>query len=499
MPHKSVVLSISLVAFMTGVFLRSFFVIEKYWLFSLPVAIIFIFIKNKKWFFLTLIMEISLVAGIFYYIYRQPVVNSGRIEYYNENQINIAGRVIGDPEIKKDHQKIVIGKIYLLDDSGRSKKLSGKLLIKADLYPKYDYGNIVEISCHIKEPGQIEDFDYGKYLSLSGIYSVCYHPKIKKLDNNDSDRFSFLAAVYKTKKVIVAKTNRLFNEPQASFLSGLLIGARHGIPDYLIESFNRTGVTHIIAISGYNITIIATITLSIFQRVINRTKAFWIVVFVLLIFVIITGAPASVTRAAIMGLVVLLARQAGRLSRVGHVIILAGFIMVLINPLVLAYDAGFQLSFLATIGLIYISSKIKPFFYWVTEKHCLNESLVSTLAATLMTLPLILFQFNRLSLVSPLVNILVLPLIPLIMATGFVAVCAGFISVNLGQLIALIAWLLMEYVIKIIQLFSQIKFASMEVYSFPVIFIPFSYLIIFCFIYRPAQLLYKKKTVCQKK
>ena len=129
-------------------------------------------------------------------------------------------------------------------------------------------------------------------------------------------------------------------------MAGLLYGERSGLPLELADNFSRTGVSHIIAVSGYNISIVALALMSLFINLgLARPRAFWLVVAGIILFVIFTGAGASVVRAGIMGLIVLLAGQLGRLSRIGNVLIFTAALMLLFNPYVLIWDAGFQLSF----------------------------------------------------------------------------------------------------------------------------------------------------------
>ncbi|MBU1952216.1 ComEC/Rec2 family competence protein, partial [Patescibacteria group bacterium] len=287
-------------------------------------------------------------------------------------------------------------------------------------------------------------------------------PYIKIVSNNNGS--AILAWLYSIKGGFVQTTNRLLPEPQASFLGGLLLGAKRSIPEGLMEDFNRTGTTHIVAISGYNITIIAVLMLSLCKNIgIPRKQAFWVIIIALLFFMLITGAQASVVRAVIMGIVVLIAKQLGRLSRITNALILTAVIMLIINPKILIFDAGFQLSFLATMGLIYLSPLLEKLFTWLPEKFQIKESFLATLSATIFTLPLILFQFGRLSIVALVVNVLILPVIPVSMGLGFGAGLLSSIWLPIGKIFAWAVWLLLSYIIKIVELFSILPFASVEI------------------------------------
>ncbi|MBU0707075.1 ComEC family competence protein [Patescibacteria group bacterium] len=491
MPHKSIIFTNSLIGFLTGVFVHSFYVWpESVSLFVVVVGILMFVVIRHRVYKLLGIGLVFFALGGFYYVLRLPIETPKAIQYYNDEWSTFSGTISTEVDRRSDKQKIVLSTKTIKID-GTDKPVSGRVLVNADLYPEYEYGDELDISCRLVAPEPIEDFAYDKYLALTGVYSICYRPKIEITSQNEGS--IVFSLIYKAKHSLINIVNRMMGEPHAAFLAGLLVGARRGIPDNLLEAFNRTGVTHIIAISGYNITIIASIVLGLTQKYIGRKRAFWLVLLALGFFAVITGAQASVIRATIMGIVVLLARQVGRLSNVGNVMVLAAWVMVLVNPLVLAYDAGFQLSFLATIGLVYLVPKMEKYFQWVPEHMSLRESLVCTLSATCLTLPLIVYQFGRLSLVAPIANIMILPFIPIIMAIGFGAAMLGFVWIGLGQVVIWMAWLLLSYVIIVVKLFSGLGFASIEIPQMPIAVLIVGYLFIFSLIKNPLSLIKRQR------
>jgi len=246
---------------------------------------------------------------------------------------------------------------------------------------------------------------------------------------------------------------KILPEPQASFLAGLLLGFDKNIPKDLLENFNTTGTRHIIALSGYNITIIASLIMGFLLWLgFWRKHAFVIAVIAIIFFVLLTGASASASRAAIMGILVLISQQAGRLSNPRNLLASAAFLMLLKEPTVLFNNIGWQLSFAATIGIIYLSPCLKR----------LPEILKTTLSAQITVMPLILFYFHQISLISPLANLLVLPIIPITMLVGFLAVASGVLYTPIGTFLAWPAWLFLSYEIKIIELLAKIPLAGLR-------------------------------------
>ena len=158
------------------------------------------------------------------------------------------------------------------------------------------------------------------------------------------------------KAQVQTQLEKLWPEPESSFMAGLLYGSKSGLPKELSNNFSRTGITHIIAVSGFNITIIASVLMTLaIAAGLDRRRAFWLVVGAEIFFVVFTGLSASAVRAGVMGVLALTAQYIGRTSRIGNALAFTAAVMVLVNPYVLLYDAGFQLSFLATIGLVYVS------------------------------------------------------------------------------------------------------------------------------------------------
>jgi len=336
--------------------------------------------------------------------------------------------------------------------------VQGKILVTDHaFYPLHAYGDEVTVTGILERPTQIEDFHYDRYLSRYGIYSVIYRSTVETLSSGHGSRFfSFLCTL---KDRFEHKLNRLLPEPHASFMAGLLTGSRRGIPEHLLQDFQTTGLTHIIAISGYNIAIvIAVITGSLFFLPLRFR--FVPAIAAIIFFTLFVGASPSVVRAAIMGGLSLFALHVGRERHSLIAILLAAALMVAWNPKLLWYDAGFQLSFLAVIGLAYLAPFLERPMRIIPNFLGLRASLIMTLAAQIAAVPLILLLFGRFSLVAPLANLLVAPFIPLAMLFGFLGTFIGFLSEPVGLLVVYPGWGALELIIRITQFFAELPYAS---------------------------------------
>lgn len=415
---------------------------------SVPAFFIVLFWKEKKTRCISLCM-FFLILGVLRYTIAEPDIAQ---DISSSEPFVVT--IVAEPDIRIDSIKYIV--------SIKEGPFEGeRVYFSSGLYPRYEYGDVLSVACDLERPEAFEDFRYDMYLATRRVFLTCTRPSIERIQA--AEDIDILRSLYVFKANVANQINELWPEPYASFMAGLLYGYRGGLGS-LQEQFNITGVTHIVAISGYNITIVSTILLSLFISLrVPRQRAFWFVVVGIILFVLFVGASASVVRAGVMGIVVLVARQMGRISRIGNVLVLTAVLMTMSNPYILVWDAGFQLSFLATIGLVYIAPLFDPYVKRLTTAFGLRETVVATLAATIATLPLILYQFGRLSIVSPIVNVLVLPIIPFVMLVGFVSTVVSFVYYPIGQFIGFIAWGGMVYIVSIVRWFSKIPFAAVEV------------------------------------
>ena len=245
-----------------------------------------------------------------------------------------------------------------------------------------------------------------------------------------------------------------------------------------------SGTTHIVALSGYNISVIVLAAGTLFSFFFSRLISFYLSVGFIILFVLMTGVEASIIRAAIMGVIVLLAEETERIYSIRNAIIISAFLMVLFNPRVLAFDLGFQLSFAALLGIVYILPALKNILK-IKNKGFLSwkENALTTVSAQLAVAPLLLGNFGIFSLTSFLANILILSAVPLTMGLGFLMGGLGFISEFLAQAVGLAVNLLLTYELWLIDLFSRITLPIITD-SFGFLAAIIYYLILTCFIYK---------------
>jgi len=312
--------------------------------------------------------------------------------------------IVDPPEFVNGKQKVVVRVDGL-----------GDVLLKLPLYPAYKYGDELSVVASINRAEKFDNFDYEEYLKMKGIVGISNDAYVSL---NGYCGNVFLKTIYAWRNYFLVRLNSQYPEPFASFVAGILIGERSSIPEEINSMFTRIGVTHVVAISGYNISIIIASVSLMFGFLSRKKKVVASVIFVF-VFVVFVGAGSSVVRAGIMGILNLIGVYFGRGIVFPYAVSVAAFFMALWSPKILIYDVSFQLSFLATIGIVYLSPLIKNFLKFINLK-IIQENLAVTLAAQIFTIPIILKNFGFVSWIAPFSNIAVLPFIPLSMLLSFV-------------------------------------------------------------------------------
>jgi competence protein ComEC len=422
------------------------------------------------------ILALSLLAGAGRFVLSQPVFDEAYVAFYNDSPtpVTVTGVVVDEPDVRDNYINLRL-EAESIQVGETSQAISGLLLVRAPRYPERFYGDKMTVTGKLETPPVFEDFSYRDYLARSGVYSLMRRPRVELIATNQGNLF--WAAMLAFKAQASQTINRLLAEPYASLLNGILLGIETGIPKDLYESFNLTGTSHIIVISGSNIALIAGIFLLLGQQLVGKRYAPPLAMAGILVYTLLVGADAAVSRAAVMGIVWVLAIWLGRPALALNSLIFSSFVLTLINPLIL-WDVGFQLSFMATLGLILLVPPLERGIFGLLQRllktdqvglamALLSELVVVTLAAQIITSPLILYHFGRFSLTSLLTNLLILPVQPPIMIGGGLATLAGMLWLPLGQVLGWLVWLPLAWTVWMVELTSRLPYASLDLGTFP--------------------------------
>jgi competence protein ComEC len=450
--------------FIAGIFVASFFKFPFAFLLlisTLSLILISIFPKSRSLLFFAFCV-LFFVFGIFRYQNYFSKIQNQEIKNFVGKEVSIFGIVDDEPKIR---EKSIIFPL---------KTEKGKILVKAKKYPEFEYGEKVKISGVLKEPEAKDSFNWKNYLLKDGILVEMDFPEIEKTGENFGNPIKKFS-IFLKKKIEEAMRENL-PPLHSALLKSLLFGQEEEIPFEWKEKLNQTGTRHIAAVSGMNITIISSLILSFLLFLgLWRHHAFYLSIFLISFYVLMIGVPSSAIRAAIMGILYLTAQYFGRISSGERPVVFAATLMLLFNPLLLRYDIGFQLSFLAILGIVYFYQ----FFFEKFKKSpkLIKESLASTLSAQIFTFPILIYNFGQISLISPLSNVLILPLLPVITILGFIFSFFGIIFESFGYFFSFPCWLLLGYLLKVVDLCSKIPYSFLVLKVNP-IFLSICYLIL---------------------
>ncbi len=301
-------------------------------------------------------------------------------------------------------------------------------------------------------------------LAKNNIFGQIYDPEIvesRPADISVWQRFLLLARTRFELAIL-----RLFPDPTAALFAGIVAGLKTSLPSQILDNFTVTGLSHLIAVSGYNVTIMMGLFSQLSRRL-HRWLDLLVSVGVITFFVIFTGATASVTRAGILAGCFVFARTIGRKASVYRVLIIAATIMTILNPLVIVYDIGFQLSFLAVVGLAAFSQP----FHWLYKKLLLPDLIADGMAATsaaqLTTFPILAYHFQMISLYALLANLLVEPIVPVLTAIGIPVIILGCFLPPYFELFGLVIEPMVRYVLLIVDIFRQLPYAQVALPALP--------------------------------
>ncbi len=418
------------------------------------------------------ICALMLVLGAGRFMLSVPRFDETSLATYNDvGWVTLEGVVVGEPDERERYTNLRVQVEQLTLPDSAELEVEGLVLIKAEPYPQRHYGDRVQVEGLLETPPVLEEFSYKEYLARQDIYSLIQRGQVTLLAENQADPLRYYLFTFK--RYAQSTIARILPEPQAALLTGILLGIETGIPTDLIDDFSATGTTHIIAISGFNMTIISTIFAGLAQRVFDKRRAVWVAMAGVAVYTVFVGASAAVVRAAVMGIFYLWACYLGRATYAPASIAIAAFGMTLWDPDVL-WDVGFLLSFAATIGLVLYTEPLERGFgralTRVTSAEraqkivgLINEALIVTLAAQITTTPLLLAYFERLSFVTFLTNFLILPVQSWVMIVGGVATLLGLIVFPLGKVVGWVAWVFLTYTIEVVRLTARVPFASVEV------------------------------------
>jgi competence protein ComEC len=435
------------------------------------------FVAILIWYRSTLILEVRglFLFGLFLVVFslgllRVEIANwafdNSLLELEVDKEVTIIGQVTQVPEVRERAT-------YLYVETEED-----LVLVLVDRYEKVAYGDVVEVTGTLTKPENFETdlgrtFNYRGYLKAKGIEYKISFAQVKTLSQGNGNKLISYLFVFKS--AFMSRLEASISEPAAGLGEGLLLGVKQALGEDLESAFRKTGIIHIVVLSGYNIMLVVIFIMYVLGFFLRKKLRVFAGILSIAAFAILVGLSATVLRASIMAALLLIVQATKRTYLVLRGLMLAGLIMILINPFLLVYDVGFQLSFLATLGLILISPHLENLFVKVPSLFGTRSFLVATISTQIAVLPILLYQIGEFSVVAVLVNILVLPMVPIAMLLTFITGLTAFIFPSLALVFSYPAYLSLEYIISIAWWFSKLPFAAYIVPAFSFYFVPLAY------------------------
>jgi competence protein ComEC len=432
------------------------------------------------------LLLLALLIGAARYQSAQPVIEPDFIAWYNDmdGEVTVEGVLVKPPDLRDSYTNLRV-KVDQLRFAQNLPFIAvdGLVLVKVPPGEMYHYGDRLRLHGRLETPPVDEDFSYRDYLALKGVYAYMGRAYATPVGENQGN--PVLKAIYAIKERALTVVYQIYPDPEASLLAGILLGVEKGIPERVQEDFKKTGTAHIIAISGFNITIIAGLFVVVFTRLLGPLKGAAVAFMGIVAYTVLVGGDAAVVRAAIMGGLALLARQVGRRQEGLTSLGVSAAVMALFNPHI-PWDVCFQLSFMATLGLVLYAEPFSRAFIEFSNRYLSSEAVqrlvgpvgeyfLYTLAAQLTTLPVTAYHFKRLSLVSLIANPLILPAQPAVMILGGIGVISGLIYLPLGQLAASLAWPFVVYTVRVVEFFGRFDWGVWNMGNFSLLWVVLFY------------------------
>ncbi len=425
-----------------------------------------------------------------------PCLQPSDLAYHNaaesdgpgRHNVKFTGYVDSYPLHKDGRQRLDIEATAIWLD-GAPQPVDGRVRLQTASRHPFRYGDLVRVTGQLTEPPVFDGFDYRAYLARKQVHSLVRWPRVEPLPGQPRGGF-LLRHVYRLRARGEALINRHLPEPFAALANGMLLGIEAGIPDDLYEQFNLTGTSHVIVISGSNVALVSGLLMALGVKLFGRRAALWPTLTGLVFYTVLVGGDAAVTRAALMGGLYVFATVLGRQSTALVSLGAACWAMTLWNPLTL-WDVGFQLSGAATAGLILvgppITDRVQKFGRALSDRFrraavpdiaarqseflmpnsiwdLIRDSLLMTVAASVTTLPLIVLYFERLSWISPITNLLIAPVQPLIMIAGGLGLIFGLLGLEqVAQILLWIPFACLWWTVAMVVSNAALPGASMEI------------------------------------
>ncbi len=431
-----------------------------------------------------------------------PKITQAELSYFNDYPQEVI--VIG--LIKRVEQRVKNNRLIIqaeeIEIGGEKKEIKGKIMVFVSRLVRVNYGDRVKLEGQLRSPSPFNGFNWPKHLANESIRSIMFRPWVTILEENQGTLLNngianltgfIMAKVYSFNSLLQERINRSLPYPESAILSAMLLGNRGEIPAQISHNFRQIGLGHILAISGLHITVIVAIFFQIALFLgMWRQQAFILISLFLIFFILMIGAPPSAIRAGIMGFLFLLAQYLGREYSFSNAMIFAATGILAFNPLSLFFDISFQFSFVAILAIALLVPIFQSFFFKRLKINPEKQSILFFLlniflisgAIFLFMWPLMAYYFGIFPVVSPIVNLLAIPLLPFILFSGIAFLFLSLIFPPFSLIFSSLSYLFLSFLIHLGNFFAGLPFIGLLQFYVPIYVLVFYYLLLLIIIYK---------------
>lgn len=449
-------------------------------------------IHKLKTFGVSILFGLSLLsfAGFHYSSEVYDVGANHIINYINKKDTyHIYGQVCDWPDLKLDQTEVKVSIDSVINRQNKY-PVTGKILLKiSDTTTVLQRGDKVEFYGHIypvKGGVFTTSFDYKRYFNQKGIFGIVYLSTLLDLRIDKRNRYGFFSFVDKFRDNIRKVLYQDLSPPSAALAAGFLIGETRDIPTSVYRHFRDSGTLHLLAVSGSNVALVLLFfMIALRPFAFSRKKRYLIFWAVILVFDFLSYGQPSVMRASVMAALIILAKYLQRKYDLNNIIALAAVIILLFDPAQL-YDVGFQLSFLIAWSLIYVMPPLAEYFksyhnYW-WYRWLIFPFLVS-LVAQISAIGLIALYFHQIPVVSPLANLIIVPLVSLAVIGTLFLLSAHLILPLLGALVGSWLNLVLKLILYLVNVMGGDKMPLLKVPELSLVVVILFYFYLYLFVW----------------
>lgn len=419
------------------------------------------------------------ILALVRYFYFLPVPSQ---EFYDsvDHKVTFEGMVSEYPDKRENQVRLSV----------TPENQDFKILVPVyDLESEYHYGDIIKVNGILTEPENFETdtgkiFDYKKYLFANNTFFIIKKGEIEKVGESGN---KIKKALFFVREKFEHSLEKVLPYTDYGFMNGLLLGSKGGISDEDKDAFIKTGTIHIVALSGFNVMIVANAFMRAIGVVAMGALAYVSGGIAIILFVIMAGGTATAVRAGLMAVISLFAQFSGRTYTALRALVIVTLLMLVVNPRTI-FDVSFHLSVLATFGIITLPAKIVKYFLWIPKYRGFREMMIATISASIMVIPYIMYVMGSLSIVSLIANALILPIISYLMWFGFMSGLIGLFAPTISIPFAYIAHLGSTYIFLVVHFFAKLPFASVNIKNIPLIIILVFYAWLLWWVFRKQKI-----------